>query len=218
MESELREELHARRDIFITRRLKFMALYHSIVITEGASDPKLPFRIRIGRINKVLADRIERLRFRAEGPVDKVKLTQRLRRDREVSESLEERYKALCKHDGTLPIYLIGHYSLRELPFEELFTTYRNHFRLKVFVLKGLECSHPGCKRVAARLIETMSPSGSVHLDLFTDKLQHMNVDHIVPISKGGGDEMTNRQPMCAFHNGRKGNKMPTNYELQCVY
>jgi len=36
-----------------------------------------------------------------------------------------------------------------------------------------------------------------------------MTVDHKIPVSEGGGDELDNLQPMCGSCNQEKGNRMP---------
>lgn len=108
-----------------------------------------------------------------------------------------------------LPKHLIGFTVLRELPFEDLYTTYKDHRRLSVFVQKGLKCTHPGCERIAERLILTVDRGGGKHADVYTKDFHLMNVDHIIPKSKGGGEEMENKQPMCEQHNSWKSNKMP---------
>ena len=39
--------------------------------------------------------------------------------------------------------------------------------------------------------------------------MRNLHVDHIVPLSKGGGDEMSNLQFLCPKHNSEKGSKYP---------
>jgi len=109
--------------------------------------------------------------------------------------------------DG-LPTHLIGFRVVSELPFEELYTKHATHRRLQVFAEKGLKCVHPDCDRVASRLILTQDVAGGLHLDVFTHDLLHLNVDHIHPLSKGGSDHLSNKQPMCARHNARKSNNL----------
>lgn len=100
---------------------------------------------------------------------------------------------------------------VKVLPFEELYTKYKNHKRLTVFVNKGLECVHPDCTRRAELLVITQEPrhlgdlKRGFHVDLYTSDMHLMNVDHIIPKSKGGGEELENKQPMCEYHNSCKG-------------
>lgn len=37
---------------------------------------------------------------------------------------------------------------------------------------------------------------------------ENLELDHIMPVSKGGSDERANLQTMCAYHNRRKGNRV----------
>ena len=120
----------------------------------------------------------------------------------------------LTRTDG-LPIRLIGNVVIGEVPFHLLKELYGDHHRIEVFLSKGMQCVHPGCDKVATRAILTagMRRSGktgkpSYHLDLFTNDLKHMNVDHIIPLSKKGPDTLDNKQPMCAKHNSAKGSKI----------
>lgn len=106
----------------------------------------------------------------------------------------------------TLPLTIIGNATLREMPFD--LELYADHRRLRVFLLKGNECIHPECNKTATRIIESMDVNGGTHYDLFTNTLQHMNVDHIMPRSQGGTDDLENLQPMCAKHNSLKSNKL----------
>ena len=47
---------------------------------------------------------------------------------------------------------------------------------------------------------------GQVHWDVYTADFYPLTVDHIIPKSKGGPDELDNYQPMCARCNHKKGN------------
>lgn len=96
--------------------------------------------------------------------------------------------------------HFVEEYSLAELE------KYQNHKRLKVFFHKGLQCSVPGCDRVGTRLILNRDNGGSLHVDIYTDDLVLMNVDHRIPKADGGTWDLDNLFPMCQPHNTKKGN------------
>ncbi len=83
---------------------------------------------------------------------------------------------------------------VRELPLSNL-GRFSNHKRLRVFVEKGCKCV--SCGREGTRLIEGRDNGGTCHVDLYTNDLHPLTVDHIVPKSKGGTNLMDNLQPMC---------------------
>lgn len=109
------------------------------------------------------------------------------------------------------------------LPLADLYTDYRDHYRLTVFANKGLECV--SCGRVGTFLAlgrdgrdrKTGLP-GAVHIDLYTDDFVLMTVDHIVPKSVGKSlgwtkderEALSNKQTMCDPCNGSKGDRLTT--------
>lgn len=101
-----------------------------------------------------------------------------------------------------------GRFFLKEIPMEELHTKYANHRRLKVYAAKGCQCAEPGCTEVGTRLILSRTKNNERHVDLFTASGMMITVDHIIPKSKGGSNDISNLQPMCYDHNIAKGNKM----------
>ena len=107
------------------------------------------------------------------------------------------------------PNATIGHSFLPVgiIPIEELNTTYKNHRRLKVFHEKGCKCIVPDCNREGKLLIDAVDNQGGHHVDLYTEDLELMTIDHIHPKSKGGKSKLKNLQPMCQYHNSKKGNK-----------
>lgn len=97
----------------------------------------------------------------------------------------------------------VFHYKiLNERPIEDLHT-FSSHRRLRVFYHKGTNCVT--CGKIGTRLIQGQD-RGSVHWDVYTDDLYPLTVDHIIPKSLGGSDELDNLQPMCAGCNFKKGN------------
>jgi 5-methylcytosine-specific restriction endonuclease McrA len=104
-----------------------------------------------------------------------------------------------------------GYKFLEELPLTDL-EKYKEHRRLTVFYNKGLDCSNPDCERIGARLIKGLDRGGNVHVDVYTDDLVLMTVDHIIPRAKGGGEELENKQPMCRDCNTKKSDKIETKY------
>ena len=77
--------------------------------------------------------------------------------------------------------------------------------RLRVFANKGLKCVSPGCDREGKYIIYAKAHDGSIHIDLYTKDFVLMTIDHIKPKSLGGGNELSNLDPMCTYCNARKG-------------
>lgn len=103
----------------------------------------------------------------------------------------------------------IGNYIFSsELPLSDLHEVYNNHRRLKVFADKGRECVR--CGLVGTRLIIGEDLYGGMHVDLYTDDLIMMTVDHIHPKSKGGSNDLSNLDPMCGPCNFAKGATVET--------
>lgn len=101
---------------------------------------------------------------------------------------------------------LIGFEVIKELDLNKTLESMKDHRRLKVFYHKGLKCYL--CDRVASRAFKAKDRGGNIHIDLFTDNLVHMNVDHVIPKSKGGNNHLSNLQPCCSQCNTRKGAKV----------
>lgn len=101
-----------------------------------------------------------------------------------------------------------GHF-VREIPLSEL-ENFKSHRRLQVYFHKGTKCAHPGCTHKGTRLIQTRYPKGGgLHWDVYTDDLVLMTVDHILPKSLGGDNDLANYRPMCAHHNHTRGSLTP---------
>jgi hypothetical protein len=81
--------------------------------------------------------------------------------------------------------------------------TFSSHPRLRVFYHKGTTCVT--CGKIGTRLIQGEGRGGN-HWDIYTDDLYPLTVDHIIPKSLGGSDDLDNLQPMCAGCNFKKGN------------
>ncbi len=112
-----------------------------------------------------------------------------------------------------LPQILNGNRVLKRLDFELLQTKYKTHRRLQVFANKGTVCV--GCGVEGVHLLSSVNPTGGHHVDLYTANFVLMTVDHILPKSRGGANELANYQPMCQHCNGRKGNKLESIAKVQ---
>jgi len=77
------------------------------------------------------------------------------------------------------------------------------HRRLEVFRQKGFKCIFCGIE--ATHLGLTIDRNGGKHWDVYSNGLL-MNVDHIIPVSKGGSSHIDNLQPSCSTCNTLKGN------------
>ncbi len=89
-------------------------------------------------------------------------------------------------------------YSLTELE------NHKDHRRLRVFYEKGCKCVECGIE--ATQLALGKDRGGNLHLDVYTDDFYPLTVDHIIPKSLGGSDDISNLQPMCCLCNWSKGN------------
>lgn len=109
---------------------------------------------------------------------------------------------------------LNGKLLVEVLPLADLYTVYREHRRLKVFVHKGRKCVQ--CNREGVFLLITKDMNGKkprYHVDLYTKDFVLMTVDHITPkyIAKKAGwskraiEALKNKQTMCTGCNGKKG-------------
>lgn len=105
-----------------------------------------------------------------------------------------------------------GYLFKKELSIGELFSTFSEHRRLKVFANKSTQCIVPDCKNIGTRLIVGVDALGNQHVDLYTHNLIMMTIDHILPKARGGGNEMRNLQTMCIDHNCIKGKLNNTDF------
>lgn len=85
---------------------------------------------------------------------------------------------------------------------------FKRHRRLSVFYHKGLICANPQCNKEGKFLIMGEAPNRGIHVDVYTENLELMTVDHILPKSKGGSMTLDNLRPMCKTCNTKRGNKL----------
>ena len=104
---------------------------------------------------------------------------------------------------------VIGHSykPIRMHDINELYSTFLNHRRLRVFALKGLKCAY--CEKRGIYLIEAYSKAGSIHIDIYTAEFELMTIDHVIPKSRGGHPtDINNLVPCCNTCNTKKGSKI----------
>lgn len=83
--------------------------------------------------------------------------------------------------------------------------------RMECFAVYGTGCV--SCLRHKGNVILVEEwPNGQIHVDLYQKNPDGtkvlMNIDHVIPKSKGGKNDITNYQPMCQPCNSKKGNKI----------
>ena len=95
------------------------------------------------------------------------------------------------------------HYEIVEtMPLEKL-EDFKDHRRLRVFYHKGCKCVQCG---IEGTQLAVGIGRGGKHVDVYTDDFYPLTVDHRIPKSLGGPDDLENLQPMCCLCNWSKGN------------
>lgn len=102
-----------------------------------------------------------------------------------------------------MKVQVFSYQVLLEASLEDLIK-FKDHRRLRVFYYKGTNCVN--CDKVGTRLVKGMDGGGNMHWDVYTEDLFPLTIDHILPKSLGGSDDLDNLQPMCAECNFSKGN------------
>jgi hypothetical protein len=83
--------------------------------------------------------------------------------------------------------------------------SFRGHRKLRVFDHKGCVCAKCGSEGI---LLVKREKYDSIGWCVVTKDMVEMNVDHIIPKSKGGKNGLYNLQPMCLPCNTTKRNKV----------
>lgn len=82
--------------------------------------------------------------------------------------------------------------------------------RMQCFAVKGTACVRCGLEGNAIMIDRW--PNKQIHVDFFHVNAEGsrilMNIDHILPKSKGGANELDNYQPMCQPCNTKKGDTL----------
>lgn len=93
-----------------------------------------------------------------------------------------------------------------------------NHRRFRIFYKKGISCVHCGITANAVVKWHRVNQiDDGIHYDLFylgkNKKNTLFTIDHIIPKSKGGKNNIENLQPMCYDCNNKKDDKI-IKYEI----
>jgi 5-methylcytosine-specific restriction endonuclease McrA len=97
----------------------------------------------------------------------------------------------------------LGYQIIEKLPLSKL-EDYKDHRRLQTFYHKGCTCVK--CGLTGTFLGVGLDKQGNKHIDLYSDDMTPLTIDHIIPKSKGGKNHISNYQPMCRPCNTDKGN------------
>lgn len=127
-------------------------------------------------------------------------------------------YRRLGVVDADEFLDLIPLDSSSKLPKSRIFFNQRVRLtssRYKVYSQKGTVCAMCGLRGTFFALEQSLNQeTKKFHFNLYGYNRQGeevmLTVDHIMPKSKGGSDELNNKQCLCFRCNNKKGDKIPS--------
>jgi len=132
-------------------------------------------------------------------------------------------YRRLGTVDADKFIDLIPLDSHSKLPKSRMFFDKRVRLtssRYKVYATKGCVCAECGLHGKFFALEQSLSQkTDKFHFNLYGysrygEEIM-LTVDHIIPKSKGGTDDLDNKQCLCFRCNNKKGDKLPSEVVVQ---
>jgi hypothetical protein len=104
---------------------------------------------------------------------------------------------------------ILQEFELSDLP------GFADHRRMSVFLQLGTSCVC--CGRQATRILKTQHANGGgIHIDVYANNML-MTIDHILPKSKGGRNNVSNYQILCEKCNITKDSHEVTLEELRIL-
>lgn len=73
---------------------------------------------------------------------------------------------------------------------------------------QSTKCNNPTCNVIGTKFCIGTDKAGNNHIDLYSEDMTMITIDHIMPKSKGGKNTIDNYQLLCKPCNELKGDKI----------